>query len=113
MNLLAPRASARDAVSPNPARPATAILHDSPDLRVVVFRIGPGQEVVPHRSLSTVMLNVLSGTGVLTGEIGPVTETACAAGDAVTYAPSELHGMRAVDEELVVLATITPRPGSR
>jgi len=36
-----------------------------------------------------------------------------AAGDVVTYDPNEIHGMRAADEELVLLATITPRPGSR
>jgi quercetin dioxygenase-like cupin family protein len=36
-----------------------------------------------------------------------------ATGDVVTYEPNELHGMRAVTEELVLLATITPRPGTR
>jgi hypothetical protein len=29
----------------------------------------------------------------------------------VTYSPNELHGMRAGDEELLLLATIAPRPG--
>ena len=33
-------------------------------------------------------------------------------GDVVVYAPRELHGMRALDERFVVMATITPRPGS-
>ena len=113
MNVLAPIASARGAVASNASRPATAILHDSPDLRVVVFRIGAGQEVPPHRSPSTVMLSVLSGAGVLSGESGAQTEATCATGDAVTYAPNELHGMRAIAEEMVVLATITPRPGTR
>jgi hypothetical protein len=29
----------------------------------------------------------------------------------VAYAPDERHGMRALDERFVVLATIAPRPG--
>jgi quercetin dioxygenase-like cupin family protein len=31
----------------------------------------------------------------------------------LTFVPGESHGMRAVDEELVILATIAPRPGAR
>jgi hypothetical protein len=31
----------------------------------------------------------------------------------MVYAPNELHAMRAEGEELLLLATITPRPGSR
>jgi hypothetical protein len=31
----------------------------------------------------------------------------------VVYAPRERHGMRAGEETLLLLATITPRPGSR
>lgn len=109
-----PRAAARAAVSANPSRPATAIIHDSADLRLVVFRIAPGQEVPPHQSPSSVMLTVLAGTGLLSGEKdGAPDVRRCAAGDTVLYAPEELHGMRAEDEELLLLATITPRPGSR
>jgi quercetin dioxygenase-like cupin family protein len=114
MKSLDPRRAARDAVAANPSRPATAIIEDSPDARLVVFRLAPGQAVPPHRSPSTVQLAVLEGAGVLTGEDGGApTERACAAGDVVLYAPSELHGMRAVDAELLLLATITPRPGTR
>ena len=111
MIALDPRAAARAAVSTNPARPATAIVHDSPDARLVVFRLAPGQVVAPHRSGSTVLLEVLDGAGTLSGEGD---ERACRAGDAVLYAPNELHGMRAGDgDELLLLATITPRPGTR
>ena len=114
MNALDPRRAAREARAANPERPATAILHDSPDARLVVFRIAPGQAVPPHRSTSTVQLTVLEGTGMLTGEIGGApSEHPCQAGDVVLYAPEELHGMRAHDAELLLLATITPRPGSR
>ena len=77
---LDPLRAARDAVAANPARPATAVLHDSPDAPLLVFRLAPGQ---------------------------------CAAGDVVVYAPDERHAMRAESEELLRLATITPRPGAR
>jgi quercetin dioxygenase-like cupin family protein len=105
--------AAREAVAARPDRPATAILHDVPAARLVVFRLAPGQAVAPHRSASTVMLTVLEGAGVLSGEAdGAAVERACAAGDMVAYAPEELHGMRADGGELLLLATITPRPGA-
>jgi quercetin dioxygenase-like cupin family protein len=111
---LDPRAAARSAVAASPTRPATAVVHDSPDARLVVFRIAPGQAVAPHTNPSTVQLLVLEGSGTLTGEAGGATvERPCAAGDLVLYAPYERHGMRAGDDTLVLLATITPRPGSR
>ena len=110
MIALAPQAAAREAHAAHAARPATAILHDSADLRLVVFRLAPGQAVPPHRSASTVMLTVLAGAGTLSGGDD---ERACAAGDVVVYDPGELHGMRATDGELLLLATITPRPGER
>jgi quercetin dioxygenase-like cupin family protein len=108
------REAARNAVSANPSRPGTAILHDTADVRQVVFRIEAGQSVPPHRSVSTVLLTVLEGAGVLSGEDGdaPV-DRHCVAGDIVAYDPNELHGMRAEGEQLLLLATITPRPGVR
>jgi quercetin dioxygenase-like cupin family protein len=114
MKLLHPAEAARNAVAASAGRPATAILHDTPDLRLVVFRLAAGQSVPPHRSPSSVLLTVLAGTGMLSGEeaSGP-TEQQCTAGEQTAYLPSELHGMRALDTELLILATITPRPGSR
>lgn len=114
MQTLDPRAAARAAISARPGRPATAILRDTPDVRLVVFRLTPGEQVAPHRSPSTVLLTVLEGTGTLSGEEGatPI-ETTCRPGDVVSYAPNELHGMRAGDEELLLLATIAPRPGGQ
>lgn len=108
--MLDPRAAARGARAAAADRPATAILHDSADVRLVVFRLAPGQAVPPHRSPATVTLAVLDGAGTLSdGD----SERACAAGDVVVFAPDERHGMRAVDVELLLLATITPRPGVR
>ena len=111
MKTLAPATAALGAVAANPDRPATAILHDSPDARLVVFRLAPGQFVPPHRSTATVMLHVLQGTGELSGADDAVVSVS--PGDLVTYEAGELHGMRAIDEQLLLLATITPRPGAR
>jgi quercetin dioxygenase-like cupin family protein len=106
--------AARNAVRAHHDRPATAVLHDSPDARVVVFNLMPGQAVAPHTSTSTVQLTVLGGGGFLSGMDGDQSvEHPCSAGDVAVYAPGELHGMRAVAEELLLLATITPRPGAR
>jgi quercetin dioxygenase-like cupin family protein len=110
MKVLEVARAAADAVAANPSRPATAVLHDSPDARVIVFRIAAGQAVPPHRNESTVMLTVVSGRGVVSGAEA---ERSVVAGEAVVYEPNELHGMRAIDEELVLVATITPRPGTR
>ncbi len=114
MKTYVPSLVARGAVTFNPGRPATAILHDAPDVRLVVFRLAPGQAVAEHRSASAVVLMVVSGTGIVSGEDNGIPcEKACAAGEVVAYEPNELHAMRALDEEFVLLATITPRPGSR
>ena len=102
--------AAMAAVAANASRPATAVLHDSPDARLVLFRLEPGQVVPPHTSASSVMLTVIAGSGTVSGGDGeqPVT-----AGDVVTYDPGEVHGMHARDERLILLATIAPRPRSR
>jgi quercetin dioxygenase-like cupin family protein len=97
-------------VSAQPNRPATALLHDVPDARVVVFRIEAGQEVAPHTSTSTVLLAIVEGSGTVSGASG---ESTVRAGDLVTYEVGELHGMKAGSEQLVLVAIITPRPGAR
>jgi quercetin dioxygenase-like cupin family protein len=114
MNALIPREAARNAVVAHTGRPATATVIDTPDVRAIVFRLSPGQAVPPHRNASTVLLTVLEGEGTLSGEENgvPVDRT-CTAGDMIVYAPNELHAMRADTTELLLLATITPRPGER
>lgn len=102
-----PGQAAAAAVAARPDRPATAMVHDSHDARLVVFRIEPGQQVVPHTSHSTVFLSVVEGTGVLSGADA---EREVRAGDLVAYEPGEVHSMRAADEQLVLLAIIAPRP---
>ncbi len=107
---LDPMDAALAAVAASPDRPATAVIHDTDDVRLVVFRLEGGQTVPPHRSVSSVMLTVLDGSGTLSGES---TERRCSRGEVVMYDPNELHGMRAESGRMLLLATITPRPGSR
>ena len=102
------------AVSGSPGRAATAIVHDSPDVRLVVFRMNPDDSVAMHTSTSTVVLSVISGTGVISGPVaGEIQDVTVSAGTVVTYEPNDLHGMRAPHGPFVVLAAITPRPGGR
>ncbi len=110
MNVLDLHHAAGEAKAANASRPATAVLHDSADARLVLFRLGPGQSVPPHRNASTVTLTVIAGHGFASGDDG---ERPIGPGAAIVYAPNETHGMRAADETFVLLATIVPRPGDR
>lgn len=107
MNIVDPMDAALKAVSANPTRPATAVIHDAPAVRLVVFRIEPGQEVAVHTSDGAVLLTVLSGSGTVAGsegsrEVGP--------GSVVAYAPREPHSMRAGSERFCLMATIIRPP---
>ena len=102
--------AAAEAVAANPNRPATAIIHDSADVRLLVFRLAPGQSVAPHRNASTVTLTAISGRGFASGDDG---ERPMQPREIVIFEPNEMHSMRADTEEFVLLATITPRPGNR
>jgi quercetin dioxygenase-like cupin family protein len=114
MKTLDPLSAARNAIAANKDRPATAVIHDTDDVRLVVFRIEPGQSVPMHRSTSSVLLTVLEGAGVLCGESeGETYERAYRAGESVAYDPQELHGMRSYEKQMLLLATIAPRPGAR
>jgi quercetin dioxygenase-like cupin family protein len=100
------RSAAAAAVSPRPDRAGTAIVHDHPATRLVAFRLQPGQVVTPHRNPGVVLLMVMEGRGVFSGESD---ERELAAGEVAIYEPNELHGMRALDGDLLVLATIIHR----
>ncbi len=110
MKVSDPRVFAANAVSTRPGKPATAMVHDSDDARLVVFRLAAGEEVPRHTSPSTVILSILEGSGTV---LGPDSEHAVEAGAIITYETNEVHGMRATDGPFTVLATITPRPGTR
>lgn len=110
MKVQGAREAAAGAVSNSPDRPAAALIHDHDDGRVIVFRIDPGQQVPVHTSVSSVILTVISGAGIVSGADG---EAEVRAGDVVTYLPEEPHGMRAATEQLVLTAVVAPRPASR
>lgn len=100
-------ALANAAVAAHASRPATMLVHDTSDARVVLFRIEPGQSVPVHTSASTVLLSILTGTGTVTGAEG---ERTVRPGDLIAYASHEPHGMRAGAEQFVIAAVIAPRP---
>lgn len=103
-------ALAAAAVAAQAGRPATSIVHDSADARVVLFRLEPGQKVAVHTSPSTVLLVVIAGSGMVCGANG---EQLVKTGDLIAYDEREPHGMRAASEQLVIAAVIAPRPGTR
>lgn len=110
MKIQSTPALAGSAVANSPDRPATTLAHDSADVRVVLFRIEPGQAVPSHTSPSTVVLMIVSGSGIVLDSDG---DRAVRAGDLVSYERDEPHGMRATDEQLVIAAVIAPRPAAR
>lgn len=88
-------------------RPSSQLVHDVPDVRVVAFHLQPGQEVRPHRSPSTVLVQVIEGEGEFSGAEEAMR---LSAGDTGVYERQELHGIRALEVPLRFLAIITPRP---
>ena len=110
MIVLDPKSVARAAIGVAAGRPATALLFDSPDMRLIAFRLKPGTAVPVHTSESSVMLTVLEGEGIIRNDLE---ERVCRAGDVVCFKPREPHGMAATNDEFQLLATITPRPGER
>ena len=109
MNAYSTLRAARAAVAPHSDRPASAILLDTPDVRLLVFRIPPGTAIPAHRNRSYVTITVLEGHGTLSGEQhGSPVDRYCTTGDVVVYTPNELHSMCAAETELLLLVTITP-----
>lgn len=90
------------------ARYSTRLVHQDSNARVVAFRLLGGQVVPEHRSGSTVILQVVEGQGVFSGDGG---EVPLGPGGTIAYAPDEVHAIRADAGELHFLAIITPVPG--
>jgi quercetin dioxygenase-like cupin family protein len=83
------------------------ILHDEANVRIVGFRLLPGQTIPPHRSPSTVTVLVTEGSGTFHGEGG---EALLRVGEGAVYAPNEVHSITAGEETLRFMALIAPRP---
>lgn len=97
-----PAAAARFA----PDRPLPQLLYDSSDLRIVVFGFVAGQVLAAHTSSSTVVMQVLSGSGrIAVGD----EERAAAPGHMAVSPPYVPHAI-AADTDMQVLAIIAPRP---
>ncbi len=88
-------------------RHATALAHNAPDCRVVLFTLAPGQTVPVHTSTSTVVATVAQGNGVFTGADSQVE---LAPGASVIYEPNEPHGMTAGPHGMRFVAVIAPAP---
>ena len=97
-----------EAPAPRTDRYASALLHDEPNLRVVAFRLEPGQLVPAHTSPSSVLVHVIAGQGTFTGAGATAVLTV---GQSAAYEPHEPHSIAAGAEPLEFLAIIAPRPG--
>jgi quercetin dioxygenase-like cupin family protein len=84
------------------------VLHDEANVRIIAFRLLPGQTIPPHLSPSTVTVLVTEGSGTFHGENG---EVVLRVGEGAVYAPNEMHSITAGEEPLRSLALISPRPG--
>ena len=92
---------------PRTDRYATAIVHQDANVRVIAFTLLPGQEVPAHRSGSTVVVQVVEGMGIFRGDDE---ESTLGAGGSAVFDPDETHSIRALQEGVSFLATISPPP---
>lgn len=91
-------------------RPSSEALLGDSHHRILRFCLKPGQTIPEHSSPhSTVVLVVLTGTGVFNGGDGQ--EVTLAAHDMAVFEPGESHGIRALDQELVFVAILQGVPG--
>ena len=93
--------------APNPARPATQVLHDEPGVRIVSFHLLPDQAVKPHRNQGTVAVLVVEGEGYFAGAEG---ERLLAVGEGAVFEPGEVHVIRTAAMPLRFVATIISPP---
>lgn len=93
--------------APREDRPASAVLHDEENVRVVAFTLRPGQRIPPHTSRSTVVVQVIDGAATFIGGDGA---TVLTAGAGAAFAPGEIHAIDAGDAGVRFLAVIAPRP---
>ncbi len=87
-------------------RPASELLFDSDDVRVVRFAVKAGQEIKPHTSASIVNMLIVSGSGT----IGVGDEKVSGGPGTLAVCPFKVpHGFTA-QTDMVLAAFITPRP---
>ena len=87
-------------------RPASELLFDSDDVRIVRFSLKAGQEIKPHTSTSSVGMLIVSGSGT----IGVGDETISGGPGTLAVCPKNVsHGFVA-KTDMVLTAFIAPRP---
>jgi quercetin dioxygenase-like cupin family protein len=75
-------------------RPASELVHDEPNVRIVCFHLLEGQCIPAHASDSTVVVEVIGGGGVFRGADHAAE---LEAGASAVFAPGELRAIEAVD----------------
>lgn len=88
-------------------RPAQQLLYDTQDFRVLLLGLRPGQEIPLHTTTSSVLLQIVSGSGQV--QIGEEVR-AVSAGAVAVCPPYHPHSLTAGDEDMTVLAVIAPSP---
>lgn len=87
--------------------PLSQLLYDSEQVRMVLFCLRAGQQVPAHTADSAVTMCLVRGKGsFLVGD----QQYPAIPGTVAVCAPNQAHGMKA-EQDMVVLATISPRPG--
>ncbi len=81
------------------------LLAETPEMRVALICLGPGQKMTPHKAPVRLLMYCVQGKGViLVGE----DKVQATEGTAVVCDPMVLHGFEADDNEpLVVMAVVT------
>ncbi len=96
--------------APRADRPASALLHDEDNVRVVAFSLLPRQVVPAHSSHSSVLVHVLRGSGRFLGAAGTAGALALEPGQSAVYEAEERHSIEAGEAGLEFLAVIAPAP---
>lgn len=89
--------------------PHAEALSADENLRVFRFSLLPGQEIKEHKSpTSPVCINIIKGKGEFWGENG--TKKQLEKGSLIIFNKNEIHGISALNEELVFIALLEGSP---
>lgn len=77
--------------------------------RILRFSLLPGQSIKEHKSPSSpVFINIIKGRGIFWGEDGVKKEVGSES--MIIFKQNEVHGISALDEELVFIALLHGSP---
>ncbi len=90
----------------HPDRISREMLAETPEMRVALMCLEPGQELKPHKAPMRLLMYCVEGSGTIT--VGD-DEIEVDAKTGIVCDPMVLHGFRASKgERLVVMAVVTP-----